>query len=92
MRFEVFCLSVALQPFVGPWPLFLFLDPFTQSVEFLGRGISPSQGRYPHRTAQTQNKRIQASMPRMGFETTIPVFERAKTVHASDSVAALIGI
>jgi hypothetical protein len=33
--------------FVGPWPLFQFLNP-TQSVELLGRGISPSQGRYLH--------------------------------------------
>jgi hypothetical protein len=39
-----FCLSMALQPFVGPWPLFQFLDLFTQSVGLLGRGISPSQG------------------------------------------------
>jgi hypothetical protein len=31
-----------LQPFVGPWPLFKFLDP-TQSVGLLERGISPSQ-------------------------------------------------
>jgi hypothetical protein len=35
-----------------------------------------------NRTAQTQNKRTQTSMPRMGFEPTIPVFERAKTIHA----------
>jgi hypothetical protein len=27
----------------------------------------------------TQNKRIQTTMPRVGFEHTIPVFERAKT-------------
>jgi hypothetical protein len=27
------------------------------------------------------------SMPRAGFETTIPVFERSKTVHALDSAA-----
>jgi hypothetical protein len=39
---------MALQPFVGPWPLFQFLDLFTQSVGLLGRGISPSQGRYLH--------------------------------------------
>jgi hypothetical protein len=25
-------------------------------------------------------------MPRVGFETTAPVFEQAKTVHASDGV------
>jgi hypothetical protein len=31
-------------------------------------------------------------MPWVGFETTIPVFERAKTVHALDRAAAsLIG-
>jgi hypothetical protein len=30
-------------------------------------------------------------MPRVGFEPTIPGFEREKTVHALDSVATLIG-
>jgi hypothetical protein len=35
-----------------------------------------------HGTIQTQNKRSQTSMLRMGFELTIPLFERAKTVHA----------
>jgi hypothetical protein len=30
-------------------------------------------------------------MPRVGFETTIQVFERAKTVHASDRVATVAG-
>jgi hypothetical protein len=35
-----------------PWPLFQFLDLLTQSVGLLGRGISPSQGRYLH-TEQT---------------------------------------
>jgi hypothetical protein len=29
-------------------------------------------------------------MPREGFEPTIPVFERAKTVHASDRAATMI--
>jgi hypothetical protein len=41
-------LSIALQPSVGPWPHFQFLDLFTQSVGLLGRGISPSQVRYLH--------------------------------------------
>jgi hypothetical protein len=31
-------------------------------------------------------------MPQVGFEPTIPVFERAKTVHASDRAATVIGI
>jgi hypothetical protein len=30
-------------------------------------------------------------MPGVGFETMIPVFERAKTVHALDSAATMIG-
>jgi hypothetical protein len=52
------------------------------SVTLLGRGISPTQGRYLHRATQIQNKRRQTSMPWVGFESTIPVFERTKTVHA----------
>jgi hypothetical protein len=31
-----------------------------------------------HRTTQTQNKRTQTSMPEVGFELTISVFERVK--------------
>jgi hypothetical protein len=30
-------------------------------------------------------------MPRVGFEPTIPAFERAKTVHALDRAATVIG-
>jgi hypothetical protein len=30
-------------------------------------------------------------MPQVGFESTIPVFERAKTVHALDRAATVIG-
>jgi hypothetical protein len=39
------------------------------------------------RKAQTQNKRTHTSKPQVGFEPTIPVFERAKTVHAVDRSA-----
>jgi hypothetical protein len=46
---------------------------------------------FAHRAAQTQNKRTQTSMPRVGFETTIQVFERAKKVHALDLAATVIG-
>jgi hypothetical protein len=34
----------------------------------------------------------QTSMPLVGFEPTIPVFERAKTVHALDRAGTAIGI
>jgi hypothetical protein len=62
-----------------------------QSVGPLGRGISPSQGRYLHRTTQTKNKRRKTSMPWVRFEPTIPVFERAKSFHALDPAATVIG-
>jgi hypothetical protein len=62
-----------------------------QSVGFLGRGISPSQGRYLYRTIQTQNKLKQTSLRCVGFEPTIPVFERTKTVHALDHAVTVIG-
>jgi hypothetical protein len=39
---------MSLQPFVGPWPLFQFLNLLTQSVGLLGWGISPSKRLYLH--------------------------------------------
>jgi hypothetical protein len=54
---------------------------YTQSVGLLGRGISPLQGRYLH---TKQHK------PRMGFEPIIPLFDRVKTIHASDRMATVI--
>jgi hypothetical protein len=59
------------------------------SVGLLGRVISPSQGRY---VTQTQNKHKQTSMPRVGFEPTIPAFKRAQTFHALDRAATVIGL
>jgi hypothetical protein len=83
-------LSMALQPF-RPWPLFPILS-YTQSVGLLGRRISPSQAAtFTNRTTQAYNKRTQTYMPRVGFESTIPVFERAKTVHVLDRAATVTG-
>jgi hypothetical protein len=39
---------MALQPFVGPWPLLQFRNHFAQTVGLLGQVISPSQGLYLH--------------------------------------------
>jgi hypothetical protein len=39
---------MSLQPFVGPRPLFQFLNFSTQWLRPLGRRMSPSQGRYLH--------------------------------------------
>jgi hypothetical protein len=57
-----------------------------QSVGLLGQGISPSQGRYLYKHRVNTK-----SMPWVGFEPTIPAFERAKTVAASDRAAIAIG-
>jgi hypothetical protein len=44
-----------------------------------------------HRTAQTQNKRTQTSMPRVGFKPTATVFERAKTIYSLNCADTMIG-
>jgi hypothetical protein len=82
---------MVLQPFVGPWPLFQFLNAYTV-------GRTPWTGDQPvasplltHRTTQTQNKRTQTSLPWARFEHTIQAFQRAKTVYVSDCAAILIG-
>jgi hypothetical protein len=59
------------------------------TVGLLGRGISPSQGRY---LIQTQHKRRQTSMLSEGFEPTIPVFDQAKTFNTLGGVATVIGL
>jgi hypothetical protein len=63
---------------------FLSFLIYTQSVGLLRKPLPT------HRTAQPQNKHTQTSMPRVAFEPTIPVFERTKTVHASDRAATVI--
>jgi hypothetical protein len=75
---------MALQHF-GLWRLFHFLNLYTD-------GRTPWTADQPvarplptHRVTQTKNKCTQTSMPRVRFEPTIPVFERAKTVHARAS-------
>jgi hypothetical protein len=45
-----------------------------------------------HRTTETQNKRTQTSMPSVGFEPTIPAFERARKVHALGRATTVTGL
>jgi hypothetical protein len=87
----VFCLWL-YSPLFG-------LDQFFSFLIFYAVGRTPWTGEQPvavslpaHRTAQTQNKLTQTSMPHVGFEPTIPVFERVKTVHALDRAATAIGV
>jgi hypothetical protein len=80
---------MALQPFVGLWALFQFLDFYTVA-RTLWTGDQPVTKALPaHRTAQIRNERTQILMPQLGFEPRIPMFERAKTVHVSDRAGPL---
>jgi hypothetical protein len=84
-----YCIMV-LRPLLDLDRFFSFLI-HTQSVGLLERGISPSQGRYLPTEQHKHRINAQTSMLRVGFEPTIPVFERAKTVHALHRAAAGIG-
>jgi hypothetical protein len=94
------CLPVSLSLSLYLWlysPL-LGLGRFFSFLIFYRVGRTPWKGDQPvtrplpaHRTAQTQNKSTQTSMPRVGLEPAIPVSERTKTVHAVDRAATVIG-
>jgi hypothetical protein len=82
-----FYLSMALQPFIASWSLFSFLILYTV-------GRTPWTADQPVARllpTQTENKRTQTSIPRVGFEPMTPTFERAKTVHALEGGATVIG-
>jgi hypothetical protein len=56
----------------------------------LGLGQEPVSRPLPTQDKHRKSAR-NISMPRVRFEPTIPVLERAKTFHASDSAAIVIG-
>jgi hypothetical protein len=86
---------MALPAHSGPNPLISFRNQFSQAVGFLGRVISPSQGRYLN-TGQHKHRinayTYQISILWVGFETTITELERAKTVHTLDRAAIVTGL
>jgi hypothetical protein len=82
---------MALKPFVGSWPLFQFRNYFYTDGRTPWTGDQPVIRPLPaHRTAQTQNKRTRTSTSEVGFEPTLPVFKRAKTIHALDRAVTVI--
>jgi hypothetical protein len=92
------CASASDLSIYGSTVLFWTLATFSVSWSFYTVSRTPSTGDQPvarplpaHRSAQTQNKCTQTSMPQVGFDPTIPVFERAKTDHALDRAATVIG-
>jgi hypothetical protein len=64
---------------------------YGQSVVLLGQWTIPPPIRFLHVAVQTQNKCRQSSMLRLRLEPTTPVFDRAKTAHALDWAATVIG-
>jgi hypothetical protein len=76
---------MVLLPFVGPLPHFQFLDLLHNRYQPVARPLPA------HRAAQTKNKLTYISILGVGFEPTISVFERTKTVHALDRAATVIG-
>jgi hypothetical protein len=83
---------MALQPFVGPWPLFQFLDLVNSLWDSLdGQSARRKAATYTKNSTNTEyNHAIQISMSCVGFEPPIPAFERTKTVHALDGAIILI--
>jgi hypothetical protein len=62
------------------------MDPFGHFVGLLGRGISPTQGHYLHRTTQHRKTWTYIHAPSR-IRTSDPNVERPKTVHALDLAA-----
>jgi DUF1365 family protein len=54
-------------------------------------GDEPIARPLPTRRTTKQNKRTQISMHLVGFESTIPVFEQAKKVHALECASTVTG-
>jgi hypothetical protein len=54
--------------------------------------MSPTQILYLHTGQHKQNKHIQTSILRVGFEPTISVFGREKAVHIFDRSATAVGL
>jgi hypothetical protein len=85
------CLSMAIQLYVKPWPLLSFLIPYTDGRTTWTSDQPVARPLPTHRTTQTQNKYTQTSIPEVGIEPTIPVFEQPKTFHSLDRAATMIG-
>jgi hypothetical protein len=61
------------------------LDRFIQFLNLYAVGRNPWMGDQP------VAKPVPSAIPRVGFEPTVPAFELAKTVHALDCTATVIG-
>jgi hypothetical protein len=70
----------------------VFFLSFTQLGGLLGQGSACHKAATcTQDSTPNQNDCTQTSMPQVGFEPMIPVFEWGKTFHALDCVATVIG-
>jgi hypothetical protein len=91
--------SIYLSIYLCLYSPLLCLGRFSSFLMFDTVGRTPWTGDQPvarllpaYRTAQAQNKRTLTYMPQAGFDPTIPVFERAKTVHDLDLTVTVISL
>jgi hypothetical protein len=89
---HVFICLCLYTPLLDLGRFFSFLILYTAGRAPFTGDQSVARPLHTHRTTQTQNKRTQTSMPLVGFEPTIPVFERVMTFHALDGAATVIGV
>jgi hypothetical protein len=72
--------AVALQSYVGLCPLFSFLMFYTVGKTPWTGDQRVARPLPTHTGQHKQIKRTQTSMPQVGFEATIPVFESATVI------------
>jgi hypothetical protein len=79
---------MAIQSFVGPWPVFSFLDALNGGSA-LQKAVS-----YTKNNTNTENPHtnINASSGIRNHDRSISVFERTKTVHGLDTEATVTGM
>jgi hypothetical protein len=75
----------------GPGRHLTFLILYTIGGTLWKGDQSVARPIYARRTAKTQNKKTQASMPLVRLQATTAAFKRAKIVHALDLAVTLIG-
>jgi hypothetical protein len=83
---------VAVQPFVGPWPLFQFLDLLYGRYDSLDGESARRKAATCIHDSTKQHKRTETSIPEVGIELTVAVFERVTSVNALDRAATVIGM
>jgi hypothetical protein len=81
---------MAVQPSVGPWTLYQFLNPIHCRYNSLDGGSAHHKAStYTQEDTNTEN--IQTSMLRVGFEPTTPLVDWAKPVYSLDQAGTVTG-